>query len=145
MTSLSYGLYQINQSEPEFLCSGCSCAESKQTGLEQRHVGNRGRGKETAGHRQSAKKRSEALPQMRHSCKSDSETLAETLPSFLGWRKHCSLTFFLLSLRLLSPQALQNPGIKKKHPPNPPPPFLPPSLAYKEQTEVWRFLFRGWS
>lgn len=87
--------------------------------------------KETAGHRQSAKKRSEALPQMRHSCKSDSETLAETLPSFLGWRKHCSLTFFLLSLRLLSPQAPQNPGVKKKHLPNPP--FLPPRLTRSKQ------------
>lgn len=77
------------------------------------------------------KKRSEALPQMRHSCKSDSETLAETLPSFLGWRKHRSLTFFLLSLRLLSPQALQNPGIKKKLPPNPP--FLHPWLTRSKQ------------
>lgn len=63
------------------------------------------------------KKRSEALPQMRHSCKSDSQTLAETLPSFLGWRKLRSLThtpISLVSLRLLSPQALQNPGIKKR-------------------------------
>ena len=66
---------------------------------------------------QKKKKRSEALPQMRHSCKSDSQTLAETLPSFLGWRKLRSLThtpFSLVSLRLLSPQALQNPGIKKR-------------------------------
>ncbi|CAJ1085388.1 Hypothetical predicted protein [Xyrichtys novacula] len=45
---------------------------------------------------------------MRHSCKSDSQTLAETLPSFLGWRKLCSLICFFLSLRL------QNPGIKKR-------------------------------
>lgn len=72
------------------------------------------------------KKRSEALSQMQHSCKSDSQTLAETLPSFLGWRKLCSLTFFLLSpsRRLLSPQALQYPGIKA----TPLPPSLP--LAY---------------
>lgn len=115
--------------------------------------------KETAGHRQPAKKRSKALPQMRHSCKSDSQTLAETLPSFLGWRKLCSLTFSLssLSLWLLSPQALQNPGIKKRRLS---PSFLslPPSLpsclfpqakqqcavfleagieSYAEQHQIW--------
>lgn len=106
------------------------------------------------------KKKERALPQMRHSCKSDSQTLAETLPSFLGWRKLRSLTRFLLSLslRLLSPQALQNPGIKET-----PLPFflsLPPSLpsprpfpeakqqrgavfveagveAYAEQHQIW--------
>lgn len=51
--------------------------------------------KETAGHRTPAKKgrkKSQTLPQMRHSCKSDSQTLEETRPSFLGWRKLCSLT-----------------------------------------------------
>ncbi|CAB1452455.1 unnamed protein product [Pleuronectes platessa] len=71
---------RTNQSE--FVCSGCSRAESKETGLDGRHVRRqRNRGteeekkeeKETAGHRQPAKKRSEALPQMRHSCKSDRE------------------------------------------------------------------------
>lgn len=46
---------------------------------------------------------------MRHSCKSDRQTLAETLPSFLGWRELRSL---LLS-GPFSPQALQNLGIKK--------------------------------
>lgn len=85
------------------------------------------RRKETAGRRQPAKKkkkkRSEVLPQIRNSCKSDSQTLAETLPSFLGWRKLCSLTFSLLSLGLLSPQALHNPK-KRRHSP-----FFPSPLA----------------
>lgn len=89
---------------------------------------------------------------MRHSCKSDSQTLAETLPSFLGWRKLCSLTFFLLSLslRLLSPQALQYPGIKKRGLSLPPPRLFPEAKqqhgavfvgagveSYTEQHQIW--------
>lgn len=78
------------------------------------------------------------MPQMRLSCKSDSQTLAETLPSFLCWRKlrstarHPSLPPASLSPRLLSPQALQYPGIKKRglslHPSPLPPPPPPPRL-----------------
>lgn len=49
---------------------------------------------------------------MRHSCKSDSQTLAETLPSFLGWRKLCVL---LLPVSLTAPSTCPAKlGIKKR-------------------------------
>lgn len=56
------------------------------------------------------KKWSKALPQMRHSCKSDSQTLAETLPSFLGWRKLCSLAHSLSLVSASLTALTQNPA-----------------------------------
>lgn len=92
-TTGQYGPYPTNQSA-EFLCRGCSRAESKETGLEGRDV-KRQRKRRQLVTASLPKKWSKALPQMRHSCKSDSQTLAETLPSFLGWRKLCSLAHSL--------------------------------------------------
>lgn len=103
---------QTNQSESEILCCCCSRAESKQTGLEWRNMGNRGRGKGDSWS-QTACQKKERSPATNATFLQVRQSDASGNSSFLPELEEALLTHFLLPLQLLSPQVLQNPGIKK--------------------------------